>query len=69
MKIKEPSRYGVAGREVKCTHCGNNTFYTREFQLNTAAMEFFNLAWLNEPADNYICSQCGHIEWFLPIGE
>lgn len=67
--MQKPSPYSVAGRELKCPHCGNNTFYTREIQLNTAVMEYFNLAWLNQSADNYICAQCGRIEWFLPMEE
>jgi hypothetical protein len=32
-------------------------------------MTYFKLAWLNDSADNYVCSQCGHIEWFFEMEE
>lgn len=66
---RDPERYQVNGRELKCPHCGNDTFYTRESLLNTAGMTFFKLDWMNQEADNYICSQCGRIEWFMPMDE
>lgn len=30
-------------------------------------MGFFDLDFLNKSADIYICSECGHIEWFARI--
>ncbi len=28
-------------------------------------MTFFNLDWLNESAEIFICKSCGRLEWFL----
>jgi ribosomal protein S27AE len=62
-----PEKFEVYGKNLVCPHCGNDTFYTRESLLNTAGMAFFKLEWMNQPADNYICAMCGHIEWFHPM--
>jgi predicted RNA-binding Zn-ribbon protein involved in translation (DUF1610 family) len=52
------------GHPLVCAHCKNDTFYHRSWLLNTAGMTFLNLDWLNQSATNYICSNCGKIEWF-----
>ena len=31
-------------------------------------MSFFNLDWLNESADVYVCDRCGFLHWFLAAG-
>ena len=54
----------IAGHELKCPHCANSLFYSRSWLLNTAGMTILNLDWLNQSAENYICSKCGRIEWF-----
>ncbi len=50
---------------LKCKHCGSGSFTHRRSQLNTAAMTFFNLDWLNASADIYVCKNCGFLHWFL----
>jgi len=50
---------------LKCKHCGSGRFSHRRSQLNTAAMTFFNLDWLNASADIYVCEDCGFLHWFL----
>ena len=65
--MSTPESFKIHGHALKCSHCGNDTFFTRESLLNTAGMTFFKLDWLNQPADNYVYSQCGHIERFLPV--
>ncbi len=64
--MSTPEQIKINGRALKCPHCANDTFHTRESLLNTSGMEFLDLGWLNQPAQNYICSQCGRIEWFIP---
>jgi len=55
----------VRGKKVTCSHCGGGSFESRRVQLNTAVMTFFNMDFLNKSADVFICSHCGHLEWFL----
>ena len=64
-KNKEPLTVEVKGTELKCPICGNNTFWTRQAQLNTALATFFSLDWTNRSANCFVCSNCTHISWFL----
>ena len=57
--------YSVAGKRVKCSHCGNETFGQGSALLNTRALTFFNLDWANRAANLLICQTCGKVEWFL----
>ncbi len=55
----------IAGKPLACSICGNQEFHERKALLNTRGGEFFNLAWAEKRAQNYICVQCGYIFWFL----
>jgi hypothetical protein len=55
----------IGERQLHCSFCGNDTFEQREGQLNTQLATAFNLDSLNPSARCYICSECGHIEWFM----
>ena len=57
--------YSVAGKRVKCPHCGNETFGPGSALLNTRGLTFFNLDWANRAAHLLICQTCGKVEWFL----
>ena len=59
--------YEHMGRPITCSHCGGTRFDKGEAQLNTAGLSFLDRDWLNKSADIYICSECGHIEWFARI--
>ncbi|MGN0078463.1 MAG: DNA-binding protein [Coriobacteriales bacterium] len=63
----EGQRYEVAGKIISCSHCGNTLFTQGEAQLNTMGMTLLDLDFLNKSADIFICSNCGHIEWFARI--
>jgi hypothetical protein len=54
-----------SGPPTRCPHCGNGTFEHHSILLNTRALTFFNLDFLNRAADAYSCRQCGLIQWFL----
>lgn len=54
----------IGGHKLICPHCQNEKFHHRNFLLNTQMMTFFNLDWANQMASNFICSNCGRIEWF-----
>ena len=28
-------------------------------------MTFFDLEWLNKSAEDFVCTKCQHLEWFL----
>jgi predicted nucleic-acid-binding Zn-ribbon protein len=63
---KEVKEYHVkGGLKLECVICKNTKFWTRETLMNTAGMSFLNLDWANKRAQNYICSECGYVHWFM----
>lgn len=62
-------RFTVAGKPVRCSHCGNTEFASRKILMNTRGVTFFNLDWLNRGAFTLTCQHCGHIEWFSTAPE
>ena len=68
--MEHPATVTRGGHDLICPHCQNDRFYERTSLLNTSGMSLLNLDWLNQSATNYICSNCGRIEWFTtPRGE
>ena len=59
----------INGHDLTCPVCGNDTFFARTTQLNTAGMTFLGLDWANQSAYNYYCSECGYMFWFHPINQ
>ncbi len=57
----------IKGHDLICPICGNDSFYQRTTQLNTAGMTFLGLDWANQNAFNYYCSECGYMFWFHPL--
>lgn len=55
----------IKGHKLSCLVCKNDTFWERETLMNTTALTFFKLDWLNRKATNYICDNCGHVHWFM----
>jgi hypothetical protein len=33
--------------------------------MNTSGMTYMGMDWLNEEAENFICSKCGYVQWFF----
>lgn len=65
--MKEPKAYEIAGHPVTCTHCQNGSFFKRQSSPNGRRVAFFDEAWQNGGADNYICARCGHLMWFFDL--
>lgn len=61
---KEGTEYSVAGRRVRCPHCGHEKFITGRALLNSAGRTLFNLDWTDPSATTLVCAECGRIEWF-----
>ena len=61
----EGERFVLAGKLVRCLHCGEYRFHQGSAQLNTAGLTFLNLDWANRSAVTLACVQCGRLEWFL----
>lgn len=61
----ESRKYSVAEKPVRCPHCGSETFDQATALLNTAGMSFLNLDWANRSATTLICTECGHVQWFV----
>lgn len=57
--------FEVAGKPVRCPHCGGDRFIEGRAQLNTAGLSFLNLDWANRSAATLACVGCGRLEWFL----
>lgn len=57
--------FAVGGKQLVCPHCGGIFFDESEAMLNTAGLTFLDLDWANRSAAIFICTQCGHIMWFL----
>lgn len=64
MEGTQPSEYAIAGRRLRCPHCGHEKFTPGRALLNTAGRTFFNLDWTDPSATILVCSECGRIEWF-----
>jgi hypothetical protein len=62
-------RYSLAGKPIRCPHCGSGRFNIGEAQLNTALATLFNLDWTNDSASLLMCVECGQIQWFGSIPE
>ena len=60
----EPTEYSVAGRPVRCPHCGERRFSPGSALLNTRMRSAFNIDWADPPATILICGECSRIEWF-----
>jgi hypothetical protein len=59
-----PEEYQLAGKPIKCPHCGFEKFHSGSAQLNSMGMTFLNLDWMDSSATTLICAECGRIEWF-----
>lgn len=59
-----PCEYQVAGRPVRCPHCGHQKFVSGRTLLNTTGKTLLDLAWADPSATTLICAECGRIEWF-----
>jgi len=57
-------RFSVEGRGVTCTHCGGDSVKLQPAVVNTRALTFFGLDWLNRGASVLACEACGLLIWF-----
>ena len=60
----EPSEYTIAGKTVRCPHCGHQKFTPGHALLNTKGRTFFNMDWADPSAATLVCADCSRIEWF-----
>jgi hypothetical protein len=59
-----PKRYAIAGRALRCPHCGQERFAARELLLETRGATVVGLEWLNDGAVALTCAECSAIQWF-----
>ena len=62
------SLHQTQGASIVCLHCGFDRFWQRRAKLNSAASEFFDLAWASEESLVLTCTMCGSMREFLPRG-
>jgi uncharacterized protein YbaR (Trm112 family) len=55
----------INGNKLVCPVCKHTKFWGRTTLMNTAGMSFFDLDWANRSAQNFICSSCRYVFWFL----
>jgi hypothetical protein len=63
--MADPKEFEMGGKKLVCPVCDNDKFRCSSFMLNTRGLTFLDLDWINEDADNYVCSKCGYIFWFM----
>ena len=63
-EANEPTEYIVAGRPVRCPHCGERKFASGSAMLNTRVRTVFNFDWADPQATFLMCAECGRLEWF-----
>lgn len=64
---KEAESVAVQGKDLRCSICQHTRFWHREAQLHSGVATFFQVEWVSPTAHCYVCEQCGHISWFLPV--
>jgi predicted nucleic-acid-binding Zn-ribbon protein len=64
-----PGVYRAAGIKVVCPACQNDQFESQPVLLNTRALTFFKLDWLNAAATTLACTNCGLIQWYKQAPE
>jgi hypothetical protein len=63
----EPTKVTIRERPLACHHCQGTEFFERTIAMNDSGASFFGLEWFTQRgAFCYICSECGHVHWFLP---
>ena len=64
--VKEENReIEIRGNKLSCPICKNNKFWEKDTLMNTRGISFLGISWTNKEAENYICSKCGYVYWFL----
>ena len=61
----DPTEFSVAGRPVRCPHCGETRFASGNAMLNTRLRSAFNVDWADPGATILVCAECGRVEWFV----
>ena len=51
---------------MHCPMCENDMFWRREGKLQTTGMTLLGVDAFNASAVCHVCTECGHILWFLP---
>ncbi len=57
-------RYAVAGRQLRCAHCGGEQFTGREVPLGSRTSTMLDTEWLAAGAFAMTCATCRAIQWF-----
>lgn len=65
MGTKSAEEKYIKGHLLECPICKNKYFTERRTLMNTAGASFLGFDWANKEAQNYICSDCGYVMWFM----
>lgn len=60
----QPREYSIAGRTVRCPHCGEMKFIPQRALWNNRARPLFTMEWSEASATILVCAECGRIESF-----
>ena len=63
-EANEPTAYSVAGKPVRCPHCGGSEFAPGSALLNSRGRTAFGVDWADPSAWILICAECGRVEWY-----
>lgn len=59
--------YYAAGRPIACAHCSGTRFQERRALLNSRALTFLDLDFLDNTAVVLTCTTCQRMEWFAAV--
>jgi hypothetical protein len=64
--MEKESEILLAGVKLTCKHCNHDRFNARNALLNTKVLTFFEVDWLANTAEVFVCTRCGFLHWVLP---
>lgn len=64
----EGSEYRRDGMQLRCAMCSNAEFTHRQVAVRSYPGDDLSAAPVDEFADCRVCTECGHVHWFLGTG-
>ncbi|MGH2628285.1 MAG: hypothetical protein ACRDHY_16725 [Anaerolineales bacterium] len=55
----------TVAKKPTCSHCQGHDFLTKQWRLGPAELDIRQpTQWLGTVMTAYVCTRCGHVEWF-----
>lgn len=67
--MSEKSKPGAGPKKVTCGHCGSHEFRTKQTRVWPEAFDLrAPTEWIGTSVTAYVCTSCGHVEFFADAG-